>query len=75
LWLWLRDLPITCRELYQRLKIRDVIVVPGSYFFFGLEEEWRHRDECLRLNYSQPEESVREGLRILADEVTRAYTG
>jgi len=74
LWLWLRDLPIASQELYQRLKQRNVIVVPGEYFFPGLEkDDWQHKRECLRLNYAHNPEDVREGLRIIAEEVTRAY--
>ena len=33
LWLWFKGLPITSQELYERLKKRGVLVVPGSYFF------------------------------------------
>ena len=73
LWLWLKNLPIPAAELYQRLKKRKVLVIPGHYFFFGLDEPWEHSQQCLRLTYSQPENIVREGLEILADEVTRLY--
>jgi len=69
LWLRLQGLPVTTLELYERLKARKVLVVPGEHFFFGLQEEWPHRHECLRLNYSGPEKAVREGLHIIADEV------
>ena len=69
LWLRLQGLPVTTLELYERLKARQVLVVPGEHFFFGLEEDWQHRHECLRLNYSGPEKTVREGLAIIADEV------
>jgi len=70
-WLWLRGLRVTSRELYQRLKARKVLVVPGEYFFFGLDHGWPHRHECLRISYSQPEEVVREGLAIIADEAAK----
>ncbi len=73
LWLWLRDLPITDDELYQRLKKRGVLVVPGHYFFPGLEEKWQHRQECIRINYSQDKEIVSKGLEIIADEIKKAY--
>ena len=73
LWLWLRDLPITSAELYQRLKQRGVLVVPGHYFFPGLEEAWRHTEECIRITYSQAPEIVQKGLAILAEEVRKAY--
>ena len=69
LWLRLQGLPVTTLELYERLKARKVLVVPGEHFFFGLAEDWPHRHECLRLNYSGPEQAVREGLAIIADEV------
>jgi valine--pyruvate aminotransferase len=71
-WLWLRGLKIPTRELYERLKARKVLVVPGEYFFFGLAEDWPHAHQCLRLNFSQPEDVVREGLRIIAEEAARA---
>ena len=74
LWLWFRDLPVTSRELYHRLKQRDVLVVPGNYFFFGNDEtDWRHRDECLRVTFTMPEEDVREGFRVISEEVAAAY--
>lgn len=71
-WLWLPDLKITTKELYERLKKRKVLVVPGEYFFFGLEEDWPHSRQCLRLNYSGNADNVREGLRIIAEEAARA---
>ena len=67
-WLWLRNMKITTRELYERLKARKVLIVPGEYFFFGLDADWPHSRECLRLNFAQPEQTVREGLRIIAEE-------
>ncbi|MBB5038815.1 valine--pyruvate transaminase [Prosthecobacter dejongeii] len=73
LWLWLKDLPITAAELYRRLKARKVLVIPGHYFAFGLDEAWKHPHECLRLTYSQPAHIVQEALEILADEVRQAY--
>lgn len=73
LWLWLKDLPIPAAELYRRLKARKVLVIPGHYFAFGLEEDWKHPHECLRLTYSQPGHIVQEGLEILADEVKKLW--
>lgn len=70
LWLWLPDLPISTVELYQRLKKRDVIVVPGEYFFFGTDtHDWPHARECLRINYGQARSDVETGLAIIGDEL------
>lgn len=75
LWLWLRDLPISCRQFYQRLKQRGVIVVPGHYFFPGLSEDWAHRQQCLRISYAADKETVETGMAILADEAKKVYSG
>lgn len=76
LWAWFKDLPITSRELYERLKARNVLVVPGSYFFFGQDsDDWPHRDECLRINFTMPAEDVEAGIRIIGEEVAKAYAG
>jgi valine--pyruvate aminotransferase len=71
LWIWFRNLSVSSRELYERLKKRRVIVVPGEYFFFGLEKDWEHSRQCIRLNYAQDAELVEEGIRILAEEAAR----
>lgn len=75
LWLWFPGLPISSLELYQRLKSRGVLVVSGHYFFPGLPEDdhWRHRHECLRVTYSQDDERVAAGLRLIADEVKAVW--
>jgi len=73
LWLWFPGLPITNEELYQRLKKRGVLVVPGHYFFPGLKENWRHKNECIRVNYSQDNQTVAAGIKIIAEEVKHAY--
>jgi valine--pyruvate aminotransferase len=69
LWLWFPELPISATELYQRLKRRGVLVIPGEPFFPGLEEPWEHAAQCLRVSYAQDDETVREGLRRIAAEV------
>ena len=72
LWLWFPNLPITNIELYERLKKRGVLVVPGQYFFPGLKEKWQHKNECIRVNYSQDTKTVAAGIKIIADEVRQA---
>ncbi len=69
LWFWFPDLPITNRELYERLKKKKVLVVSGDYFFPGLEGEWPHVNQCLRVNYSQDEEEVHRGIHLIAEEI------
>jgi valine--pyruvate aminotransferase len=75
LWLWFDALPITSQELYERLKTRGVLIIPGHHFFPGLEDEWRHTRECIRVTYSQDQAMVEAGLKIIAEEVKKAYDG
>jgi valine--pyruvate aminotransferase len=70
LWFWFPELKITSQELYERLKKREVLVIPGQHFFFGLEDEaWPHRHQCIRVSYAMDEAVVRAGLQIIAEEV------
>jgi valine--pyruvate aminotransferase len=77
LWLNFPGLPISDRELYERLRARGVLVVPGHYFFGALgvkaAEDWPHARECIRIHYAMDRADVREGVRIIADEVRRAF--
>jgi valine--pyruvate aminotransferase len=73
LWLWFEGLPITSQELYQRLKQRGVLVVPGHNFFVGIDDDWDHKQECLRVSYAQDEDAVRRGVQLIAEEVRLAY--
>ncbi|MFA0144031.1 valine--pyruvate transaminase [Vibrio kanaloae] len=74
LWLWFDELPITTMELYNRLKARGVLIVPGEYFFIGQEDEWNHAHQCLRMNYVQDDEAMQKGIKIIAEEVKKAYS-
>ena len=65
-WILMNDLKIPTKELYVKLKDQGVITVPGEYFFFGTPNH-PHYNKCLRINYSRPEDEVREGIKIIAD--------
>lgn len=73
LWLWFENLPISSRELYERLKKRGVVVVSGHYFFPGLQEQWHHTHECIRLTYAQNDEDVARGIDLIGDEIRKIY--
>lgn len=73
LWLWFKDLPISSNELYKRLKSKGLLVVSGHYFFPGLDQDWQHTQECIRLNYAQEDTVVERGVTILADTINELY--
>jgi len=68
LWLWFEGLGITTSELYQRLKKRGLLVVPGKYFFPG-QDNSQHAESCIRMNFVQSETELARGIDILAREL------
>ncbi|WP_392533499.1 valine--pyruvate transaminase [Nostoc sp. C117] len=72
-WLWLQDLPITDWEFYQQLKQVGVIIVPGSTFFPGLEEEWAHKHQCFRISLTGSDEEIATAMQRLAKVAEEAY--
>jgi valine--pyruvate aminotransferase len=72
-WLWFQDLPITDWELYQELKQVGVIVVPGSTFFPGLQEEWAHKHQCLRISLTGSDAEIVTGMQLLAQVTEKVY--
>ena len=72
LWLNFPSLKISSQELYQRLKARGVLVIPGEAFFSAIEGEWEQRQRCVRISYAQPPETIDRGLSVLVEEVSRA---
>ena len=74
LWLWFKDLPISTELLYQRLKKRGVLMVPGDYFFPGLDKPWPHTHQCMRMNYVPDPQKIEAGVQILAEEIERAWS-
>ena len=75
LWLWFEGLPISSLELYQRLKKKGVLVVSGHYFFPGMEQDdWVHKEQCIRVTYAQDDEVVEKGISLIAEEVRGIFS-
>ncbi len=73
LWLWVENSRASSRQLYEALKQRGVLVVPGEYFFFGeADDGWRHRHECLRISFAMSNDDVRAGLRLIGEEIAKS---
>jgi valine--pyruvate aminotransferase len=72
-WLWLQDLPMTDWEFYQKLKQVGVIIVPGSTFFPGLQEDWQHKQQCFRISLTATETEIAEAMKRLAQVAQQVY--
>lgn len=72
-WLWLKDLPITDWEYYQQLKKVGIIAVPGSTFFPGLTEDWRHKQECIRISLTATPDEIATAMKRLAKVTQDLY--
>ena len=73
LWLWFEGLSVTTSELYQRLKQKGLLVVPGKYFFPGQVSASGHAESCVRMNYVQSEAQLAKGIEILARELRACW--
>ena len=72
-WIWFQDLPISDWELYQRLKGVGVIVVPGSPFFPGLQTEWAHSKQCIRISLTATRMEIETAMERLVSVVADTY--
>ena len=72
-WVWFEDLPISSRELYERCKAQGLLVVPGENFFIGIDDDWTHKHQCLRISHAQSKDVIDRGIAILAREARAAY--
>ena len=69
MWIWFPDLKITSEELYQKLKDKNVYIIPGEAFFIGVDKGWQHQHQCIRINYAKDETILRKGLELIYNEV------
>ena len=73
LWLWFPDLPVTTAELYQQLKAAGVLIIPGDTAFPGLQEDWQHSRECIRISFAVEEECLRQAAQIIGKVLKQIY--
>lgn len=72
-WLWLQDLPMDDTSFYQALKKYGVIIVPGSPFFPGLNNDWVHKHQCFRISLTDTAERLAIAIRRLAKLTEKVY--
>jgi valine--pyruvate aminotransferase len=72
MWIWFPKLEITSEELYQKLKGKGVYIIPGHNFFIGMDDNWPHQHQCIRINYAKDEATLRKGLEVIFREVFKA---
>ncbi|MFN3605227.1 MAG: aminotransferase class I/II-fold pyridoxal phosphate-dependent enzyme [Leptonema sp. (in: bacteria)] len=74
LWLVFPTLKIETKDLYEILKKKNVIVVPGNYYYPNLSEQNKNSpfyegNKSIRLSFSQSDEQIKKGIEILIDTV------
>lgn len=74
-WLRFPGLPGGSRELYRKLKEREVLVIPGDPFFYGLDEKPPDASECIRVHTAMNPANVARGIRTIADVVEEMMEG
>lgn len=74
LWLWFENLPIDTFTLYQQLKAQGTIILPGEYFFPGVDtDNYPHARQCIRMSYAQSDETLQQGIADIGRLVRAAY--
>ena len=49
-------------------------MVSGHYFFPGMEQDdWAHKQQCIRVTYAQDDEVVERGISLIAEEIRRIF--
>ncbi len=71
MWLWFKDLGVNSEALYEALKKENVYVIPGHNFFIGVDDNWPHKHECIRINYAKDEATLRKGLEVIKRIVSK----
>ena len=75
LWLWFENLPITSQELYACLKAEGTLIIPGEYFFVGLDyTDYHHAHECIRMSIAQDDDTLRKGIACIGKVIRKLYT-
>ncbi|TGM02504.1 valine--pyruvate transaminase [Leptospira jelokensis] len=69
LWIRFPKLSISNHQLYHLCKDKRLFIVSGHYFFPGLNTDFSHTKECIRLTYCRKEEELARGAQILAEIV------
>ncbi len=70
LWLWFKDLPITTEQLYQRLKARGVLMVPGTTLPRAGQTVAAYASMYAHELRTRAEK-IEEGVKILAEEIEK----
>lgn len=74
LWIRFPNLSVTNHKLYHLCKDKRLFIVSGHYFFPGLNSDFSHTQDCIRLTYCRPEEELARGAHILAEIVASHQT-
>ncbi|GIX43561.1 MAG: valine--pyruvate transaminase [Leptospiraceae bacterium] len=72
LWLIFPKLKISSFELYEKLKQRGLIVVPGNYYYPGYiikNSSSYDGEKSIRISFSQPDEVLSKGIKILISTI------
>ncbi|TGL44855.1 valine--pyruvate transaminase [Leptospira perdikensis] len=69
LWIRFPNLSISNHKLYHLCKDKRLFIVSGHYFFPGLNSDFSHTQDCIRLTYCRKEEELARGAHILAEIV------
>ena len=73
MFLWLRFLhkDLFDSDIYDEAKKEQLIVIPGSIFFFGVSDEIKKTQACIRISLAVEDDELQRGFQILSRVVNK----
>ncbi|MCP1771363.1 valine--pyruvate aminotransferase [Neisseria perflava] len=74
LWLWFEGLLVSSQMLYQMLKEKGTLIIPGEHFFVGVDiADYPHAHECIRMSIAQNADTLAKGIADIGEVVRGLY--
>ncbi len=73
-FMYFENLPITDEELYQKLKKKWVLFVPGNSFFIWVDKKnYKHANQCMRISITVSDNEILKACKVLWEVLDELY--
>lgn len=66
IWLGFPKSKLTSMDIYKKAKKKNLFIVPGEWFFYGLGKKFNQSKNFIRLTFSRNLKEIEKGIDILA---------
>jgi len=72
-WIWINDKNFDGLYFYQKLKEKNIFIMPGQFFFINEPEVSEHGRQCFRISLSAHHGVIAKGIETIALTLTEMY--